>query len=66
MSDAGYIATEPLSDISPEQARATRARAWVYVFECWHARRGDSHDLTTSSNAETAENGLRKTEQENT
>ena len=31
---------------SSEQARDVRARAWAFVFECWHTKKGGSHDLT--------------------
>jgi hypothetical protein len=27
--------------ITPEQARAARARAWAYVFECFNRRNGN-------------------------
>jgi hypothetical protein len=37
---------------SPDQAREVRARAWVFVFECWHTRKGDHDDLTKRSNQE--------------
>jgi hypothetical protein len=51
---------------SPEQARDVRARAWTYVFERWQAKKGDSHDLTNGSSAETAENRPQTTESEKT
>jgi hypothetical protein len=31
---------------STEQARDVRARAWAFVFECWHTKKGGHHDLT--------------------
>jgi hypothetical protein len=37
---------------SPEQARDVRARAWAFVFECWHTRKGGHHDLTKLSKQE--------------
>jgi len=66
MGEAGYIAVKPLPNISPEQARDARARAWAYVFECWHAKKGGPHDLTNSSSTVTAENEPQKTEREKT
>jgi hypothetical protein len=38
MIDAEHTAVSPLSGISPEQARDTRARAWVFVFRCWQEK----------------------------
>ena len=32
--------------VTSEQARDARARAWAFVFECWHAKKGGHHDLT--------------------
>ena len=29
------------SDITAEQARDARARAWAYVFSCWRAKQKD-------------------------
>jgi hypothetical protein len=49
MSNTPRIAIRSLGNIGPEQAHDARARAWAYVFECWQARRGDSHDLTNDS-----------------
>jgi len=66
MLGARDIVVKPLSGISPEQARDARARAWASVFECWHAKKGGSHDLTNGSTADMAKHGPRKTEQENT
>jgi hypothetical protein len=31
----------PRLDVAPEQARDARARAWVYIFSCWHAKQKD-------------------------
>ena len=41
MSDARRVVfcSHPLS--TPEQARDARARAWAYVFSCWHAKQKD-------------------------
>jgi hypothetical protein len=38
MNDAEHITVTPLSSISPEQARDTRARAWAFVFQCWQEK----------------------------
>jgi hypothetical protein len=35
--------------VTSEQARDVRARAWAFVFECWHTKKGDQHDLTRES-----------------
>jgi hypothetical protein len=39
--------------ITPEQARDARARAWAYVFKCWHAKKGEQHVVTTSKPIDT-------------
>jgi hypothetical protein len=36
MTSARIVHTSP--SITPEQARDARARAWAYVFSCWHAK----------------------------
>jgi hypothetical protein len=54
------------SAITSEQARNARARAWAYVFQCWHAKKGDCHDLTNNSTPKTMKNGPRTKEQEKT
>jgi hypothetical protein len=46
MSGTPRITLRPHSDTITKQARDARARAWAYVFECWHAKKGDPHDLT--------------------
>jgi hypothetical protein len=38
MADVQYITVKPLSGISPEQARDSRARVWAYVFQCWQEK----------------------------
>jgi hypothetical protein len=52
MLGARDIVVKPLSGISPEQARDARARAWAFVFQCWHAKKGEQHDLTKDSTKE--------------
>jgi len=47
MIDAEHTAVTPLSGISPEQARDTRARAWAFVFQCWQEKQ-----MTTEPAAE--------------
>ena len=37
MSSARIVHSS-LPDATPEQARDARARAWAYVFSCWHAK----------------------------
>jgi hypothetical protein len=37
---------------STEQARDVRARAWAFVFECWHTKKGGHHDLIRLSKQE--------------
>jgi hypothetical protein len=66
MKSSSHIIVTPAPGITPEQARDTRSRAWAYVFECWDAKKGDSHDLTNGSTAEIATNGSRKSEREKT
>jgi hypothetical protein len=42
------------SDSTPErQASDARARAWGFVFECWHNKKGVEHDVTTSAPSNT-------------
>jgi hypothetical protein len=47
------------ADITPEEAQGARARAWAFVFQCWHAKRGDLYDLTkdVATQAEGANQG---------
>ena len=47
MSDASRIVVRTRPDISPEEARDARARAWAYVFSCWRAKREDGSATTT-------------------
>jgi hypothetical protein len=35
MAYTQHIAVKLLPGTTPEQARAARARGWLYVFECW-------------------------------
>ena len=46
MSDAPRTVMRPNPRITPEQARDARARAWAYIYQCWHANKGGPHDLT--------------------
>lgn len=66
MPDVPDIAVKSLPSISPEETHDVRARAWGFVFQCWHAKKGDPHDLTNGSTAEVTKNGPRKTEREKT
>jgi hypothetical protein len=67
MSDAPHITRcHPPLGIPSEQGRDTRARAWMYVFECWQARRGDPHDLTNELTMDVTKNGPQTTEREKT
>ena len=66
MSSPPHIAVGSLAGITSEQAHDTRARAWAFVFECWHAKKGHPHDLTNSSTAEITTNGSRNSEREKT
>ncbi len=52
MSDAPRIVASLNPSITPEQVRDTRARAWAYIFDCWHAKKGVQHDLTRDSTKE--------------
>jgi hypothetical protein len=49
LPSAQHITVKSLSSSSPEQDRDTRARAWAFVFESWHTKKGDHHDLTSDS-----------------
>ena len=40
-------------NVSPEEGRDVRARAWAFVFECWHTKKGDHDDLTSDSTKKT-------------
>lgn len=52
--------------ISSEQARDAHARAWVYVFQCWHAKKGEQHVVTTSKPVDTGNKATEQTEREKT
>ena len=39
--------------VTSEQARDVRARAWAFVFERWHTKKGDHDDLTSDSTKKT-------------
>jgi hypothetical protein len=39
MDDAPRILVKPASGVSPEEALDARARAWAFVFQCWHAKK---------------------------
>jgi hypothetical protein len=60
------IVVRPLPGTTPEQARDARARAWTYVFQTWHTKKGAQHDLTKEPTPKAAKNRPRKTEQEKT
>jgi hypothetical protein len=51
MPDAQHIAVEWLLGTTPEQVRDARARAWAYIFQCWDAKKGEQHDLSTKAAA---------------
>jgi hypothetical protein len=43
---------------TPErQAQDARARAWAFVLECWHNKKGD-HYVVTTSKPSNAGNGI--------
>jgi len=65
MSDGVRFIQRPCSGITPEQARDTRSRAWAYILECWRAKKGEQHVVTTNEPIDIG-NGPRKTEQEKT
>ncbi len=52
MSETLRIAPQPNVGTTTEQARDARARAWAYVFQCWDAKKGEQHDLTTKAVAQ--------------
>ncbi len=55
------ITHHSLGSITPEQARDARARAWAFVFQCWHAKKGEQHVVTTNRPVDT-ENKTTKNE----
>ncbi len=42
MSSTPRSAYRPDPDATPEEARDVRARAWAFIFSCWHAKGGSS------------------------
>jgi hypothetical protein len=60
------ITYAPRPDATPEAELNALATVFAYVCECWHARRGDPHDLTNDVTPKTVQIGPRKTEQEKT
>jgi hypothetical protein len=66
MKSSPHIIVTPASGITPEEARGARSRAWAYVFECWHAKKGGPHDLTTDATTEMVKNEPQKTGREKT
>jgi hypothetical protein len=53
MSDAPRIGLRPNLGLTLEQARDARARAWAFVFQCWHAKKGEQHVVTTNRPVDT-------------
>jgi hypothetical protein len=51
MSDAPRVVLHPKPGITAEKASDARVRAWAYVFQCWDAKKGEQHDLTTKAAA---------------
>jgi hypothetical protein len=43
------IIAKPPPGMTPEQIRDARSRAWMFVFRCWHERKGEHHDLRSDS-----------------
>jgi hypothetical protein len=60
------VVYQPRADATPEAELSTLAAVYRYVLFGSQTRRGDPHDLTTSSTAETSKNGPQKTEREKT
>ena len=52
MSDTPHVVVPGPSGITLEQTRDARARAWAYVFQCWHTKKGEQHELTNDSTRE--------------
>ncbi len=68
MSNAPRIVLRPnpsTTKRTTKQVRDARARAWAFVFQCWHAKKGGPHDLINNPTPKT-ENGPRETDKENT
>jgi hypothetical protein len=60
------IAYRPREDATPEGELSSLAAVYKFVLFDSQARKGNPYDLTNSSNAETPENGLQRTEREKT
>jgi hypothetical protein len=52
--------------VTPEEEICALSAVYKYVLFDFQARRGDPHDLTTSSTAQMTKNGPQKTEREKT
>ncbi len=53
--NSARIALNPRQDLTAEQARDARARAWVYVFQCWRKKQNAAG--MTSTNGDDAMRG---------
>jgi hypothetical protein len=43
-NDAPVLVVKSTPDITPEQARDVRARAWAFVFQCWQEKKKGGPD----------------------
>jgi hypothetical protein len=65
MSDAPRIVLRPNPNITTEQDRGARARAWAYVFECFNRRvdqEGSPTPATLDNDAKESRNDCAVTE----
>jgi hypothetical protein len=56
MQDARNISMTSLPGISPEQARDVRARALIYVFQCWQEKQNAAGVASTNGDDATVKN----------
>jgi hypothetical protein len=63
VKDAGepQVAIRLLSDMTSEQARDARARAWSFVFQCWQEKQKAACEESRLYDAEGEFNGIRAT-----
>ena len=48
--NSARIVLNPRQDLTAEQARDARARAWVYVFQCWREKQNAAGMTSTNGN----------------
>ncbi len=59
MTDATRVMVRPRPGISAKEAQDARARAWTYVFECFHLHKeNEGGPETAPEDAERRSNGI--------